>query len=154
MTVTVPALFDPMGPSSSDPRLPHPADAADLHEQGPILVQASFACPPGLESSMFQGEKPTERRSLPPARRSPGPRSRDAGHSLQMAQMIEMMKAMTHQLNEVKSQVGRLQQDRDPFPFRPVIPYDDDDEDDDRGAMPPEMHFPRMTLQPVTWQAS
>ena len=35
-------------------------------------------------------------------------------------------------LIEVKSQVGKLQQDRDPFPFRPVIPYDDDDEDDDR----------------------
>ena len=83
---------------------------------------------------MFQGEKPTERRSLPPARRSPGPRSRDAGHSLQMSQMMVMMKAMTHQLQEVKSQVGRLQQERDPFPFRPVIPYDDDDEDiDDRG---------------------
>ena len=131
---TVPALFDPMGPSCSDPVLPHPADPADLHEQGPVLVQPSFACPPGLESSMFQGEKPTERRSLPPARRSPGPRSRDAGHSLQMSQMMEMMKAMTHQLQEVKSQVGRLQQERDPFPFRPVIPYDDDDEDnDDRG---------------------
>ena len=79
---------------------------------------------------MFQGEKPTERRSLPPARRSPGPRSRDAGHSLQMAQMMDMMKAMTTQLQEVKSQVGKLQQDRDPFPFRPVVPYDDDDEDD------------------------
>ena len=79
---------------------------------------------------MFQGEKP---RSLPPARRSPGaPKSRDGGHSLQMAQMMEMMKAMTHQLQEVKSQVGKLQQDRDPFPFRPVIPYDDEDEDDDR----------------------
>ena len=48
--------------------------------------------------------------------------------------MMVMMKAMTHQLQEVKSQVGRLQQERDPFPFRPVIPYDDDDEDiDDRG---------------------
>jgi hypothetical protein len=116
---TVPALFDTMGPSSSDP----------------VLVQPSFACPPGLESSMIlQGEKPTERRSLPPARRSPGaPKSRDGGHSLQMAQMMEMMKAMTHQLQEVKSQVGKLQQDCDPFPFRPVIPYDDDDEDDDRG---------------------
>ena len=90
---TVPALFDPMGPSSSDPVLPHPADPADLHEQGPIKVKPSFACSPGLESTMFQGEKPTEHRSLPPARRSPGPRSRDAGNSLQMAQMMEMMKA-------------------------------------------------------------
>ena len=129
---TVPALFDPMGPSSSDPVLPHPADPADLHEQGPVLVQPSFACPPGLESSMFQGEKPTEHRSLPPSRRSPGPRSRDAGHSLQMAQMIEMMKAMTHQLQDVQAQVGRLQRDRDLFPYRPVIPYDDDDESDGR----------------------
>ena len=126
---TVPALFDPMGPSSADPVFPHPADCADLHEQGPVLVQPSFACPPGLESSMFQGEKPTERRSLPPCRRSPGPRSRDAGHSLQMAQMMEMMKAMTHQLTDVKSQVCKLQQDRDPFPFRPVVPNDSDDED-------------------------
>jgi hypothetical protein len=57
---------------------------------------------------MFQGEKPTERRSLPPERRSPGPRK----------------------LQEVKSQVGKLQQDRDPFPFKPVVPYSDDDEDD------------------------
>ena len=89
---TVPALFDPMGPSSSDPVLPHPADPADLHEQGPILVKPSFLCPPGLEGSTILGEKPTERRSLPPARRSPGPRSRDAGSSLQMAQMMEMMK--------------------------------------------------------------
>ena len=40
------------------------------------------------------------------------------------------MKAMTHQLQEVKSQVGKLQQDRDPFPFQPVIPNDNDDEDD------------------------
>lgn len=129
---TVPALFDPMGPSSSDPVLPHPADAADLHEQGPVLVQPSFACPPGLESSMFQGEKPMERRSLPPARRSPGPRSRDGGHNLQVAQMFEMVKLISHQLQEVKSQVGKLQQDRDTF--RPVIPCDDDDEDDDRVA--------------------
>ena len=120
-----------MGPSSSDPVLPHPADAADLHEQGPVVAQASFPCPPGLEK--FHGEKPTERRSLPPSRRSPGPRSRDAGTSLQMAQMMEMMKGMTHQLQEVKSQVGKLQQSSDPFPFRPVIPYDDDDSEDDRG---------------------
>ena len=133
---TIPALFDPNGPSSSDPVLPHPADPADFHEQpGPMLVQASFACPPGLEPDMFQNaEKPTERRSLPPARRSPGPRSRDAGHSLQMAQVMQMMKAMTHELQEVKAQVGKLHQERDSFPFRPVIPYDDDDEDDHRGA--------------------
>jgi hypothetical protein len=47
-----------------------------------------------------------------------------------MAQMMEMMRAMTHQLQEVKSQVAKLQQDRDPFPFKPVVPYSDDDEDD------------------------
>ena len=41
------------------------------------------------------------------------------------------MKAMSHQLQEVKSQVGKLQQSRDPFPFQPVIPNDDDDDDDD-----------------------
>ena len=128
---TVPALFDPMGPSSSDPVLPHPADPADFHEQGPVLVQPSFACPPGLESSMPQGEKPTERRSLPPSRRSPGPRSRDNGHSLQMAQMMQMMRAMIHQLYEVQCAVGRLQQARDPYPFRPVIPDDDDDDEVD-----------------------
>jgi hypothetical protein len=28
---------------------------------------------------------------------------------------------------EVKSQVGKLQLERDPFPFRRVSPYDDDD---------------------------
>ncbi len=134
---TIPALFDPNGPSSSDPVLPHPNDPPDFHEHpGPMLVQPSFACPPGLEPpDMFQNaEKPTERRSLPPTRRSPGPRSRDAGHSLQMAQMMQMMKAMTHEVQEVKAQVGKLRQERDPFPFRPVIPYDDDDEDDHRGA--------------------
>ena len=98
-----------------------------------MFVEASFACPPGLEVSQ-NAEKLTERRSLPPARRSPGPRSRDAGHSPQMAQMMEMLKAVTHQLQEVKSQVGKLQQDRDPFPLRPVVHNDDDDEDDDRGA--------------------
>ena len=52
-----------------------------------------------------------------------------------MAQMMETMKAMTHQLQEVKSQVGRLQQSSDPFPFRPVIPYDEDDSEDEQGLM-------------------
>ena len=104
---TASALLDPMGPSSSDPVLPHPADAADLHEN------------------------PKQGRSLPPARRSPGPRTRDAGHSLHMAQIMEMMKTMTRHLQEVKEQVGKLQQDRDPFPFKPFAPYDDHDDDDD-----------------------
>lgn len=128
-SMAMPTLVDPMGPSSSDPVLPHPADPADLHEQVPMLVRPSFVCPAGLESSMLQTEKPTHCRSLPPARRSPGPRSRVTENGLQMAQMIEMMKAMTHQLQEVKAQVGKLQQDRDPFPFRQMIPYDDEDED-------------------------
>ena len=47
-----------------------------------------------------------------------------------MAQMMEMMKVMTHHLQEVKAQVSKLQQDHDPsFPFRPFIPYDTDDEE-------------------------
>ena len=126
---TVPALFDCMGPNSSDPIFPHPADAPDLHEhQELMVVEAS-----GLD--VFRNiEKPTPRRSLPPLRRSPGPRSRDADHSPQMDQMMEMLKAVTLQLQDVKTQVDKLQQDRDPFPLRPVVHNDDDDEDDDRGA--------------------
>ena len=125
--MTIPALFDPMGPSNSDPVLPPPADHRDLHEQGPVLVAASFACPPGLE--IYQGERPTEGRSLPPARRSPGrPRSRDGPHSLQYAQMVEMMKAMTHELKQVKSQVGKLQQNVNLFSFRPSPVFSDSDD--------------------------
>ena len=63
---TGPTLFDPMAPCTLDVVLPHPADAADA--------------------------VPGKGRSLPPNRRSPGPRSRDAVQSLQMAQMMEMMK--------------------------------------------------------------
>ena len=111
----------------------HPADPADLHEQGPVLVQPSSACPPGLACPPrleFQGETPAERRSLPPAGRS-----RDAGQNLQMAQMMNVMRAMYyHCLTEVKSDVGRLQQAHNPFPYRPVNPRDDDDEDDDMGG--------------------
>ena len=125
----IPALIDPMEPNSSDPILPHPSDPIGLHDQRPVLVKPAFACPPGLDNSMFQGEMPTERRSLPPTRRSPGPRSRDGVNGLQMAQMMEMSKAILHQLHEVKAQVGKLMQDRDPLPFRPVIPFNDDDED-------------------------
>ena len=133
---TVPALFDCQGPSSSDQVLPHPADPADLHYvQGPILVKASFACPPGLESSMLQGEKSTERRSVPPSRRSPGAQSRDTGHSLQFAQMMEMMRGMTHQLQEVKLQVAKLQQSRDPFPFGHVMSFNGEDMVDDRNNL-------------------
>ena len=99
------ASLDPLAPSPSDAVLPHPADA-------------------GLHDIPRQG------RSLPPTRRSPDPRSRDAGHSLQIAQLLEMMKAMAHQIQDVKAQVGKFQQDRDPFPFRPFLPYDTDEEDD------------------------
>ena len=83
---TISALFDPMGPSSSDPILPQPADPEHFHEyHEPMFVR------------VFQNaENLTERRSLPPARRSPGPRSRDAGHSAEMAQMLQMLKAMSH----------------------------------------------------------
>ena len=118
----VPELFDPMGPNSSDPVLPHPADPADLYMQGPMLVQAPFASLAGLAAPMFQGEKPTEPHSLPPARRSPGPRNRDTGSSLQLAQIAEMMKSITHDLKEIKSQVGTLQHDRDCCAPCPLIP--------------------------------
>ena len=107
---TIPVIVDPMRPSSLDPVLPHRADPADLH------------------GDPADGEKPTERRSLPPDRRSPGPRSREAGHSLQMAQMLDMMKAMTHDLQEVKNQVGKLQQERDHFPVVPGPSINDDDD--------------------------
>ena len=53
---------------------------------------------------------------------------------MQMAQMMAMMKAMAHHLQEVRAQVGKLQQDRNPFPRMPVVTYDDDDEDDDEPA--------------------
>ena len=94
---TILALFDPMGPSSSDPILPQPADPAHFHEyQEPMFVEVSFASPPGHEVSQT-AEKLTERRSLPLARRPPGLRSRDAGHSAELAQMMQMLKAMTHE---------------------------------------------------------
>ena len=101
---TGPSLFDPMAPCRLDVVLPHPADSADA--------------------------VPGKGRSLPPTRRSPGPRSRDAVPSLQMAQMMEMMKVMTHNLQDVKAQISQFQLDHVPaFPFRPLIPYDADDEE-------------------------
>ena len=120
----VPARLDPNAPSSSDPVLPHSADSADLHKQKPVLVQASSPCSSGLNN--FNGDKLTECRSLPPSRRSPGPRSRDSGHSMQMAEMMDMMKAMSHQVQIVTSQLARLQQSSDPFPFRPIFSDDED----------------------------
>ena len=71
------ALFDSMALCRLDVVLPHPADAAD----------AVFG----------------KGRSLPPTWRSPDPRSRDAVQSLQMAQMMEMMKVMIHHLQDVKA---------------------------------------------------
>ena len=53
---------------------------------------------------------------------------------MQMAQMMVRMKAMALDLQQVRAQVGKLQQDRNPFPKMPVVPYDDDDEDDDEPA--------------------
>ena len=38
---------------------------------------------------------------------------------------------MTYQLQEVKAQVGKLQQVSDPFPFGSVVRFDDDDEGDE-----------------------
>ena len=73
-------------------------------------------------------------RSLPPARRAPGPRSQDTGHSLQMAQMMEMMKAMTHHLQEVRTQVRKLQHDHASISYRQVVSTDDDDEDDQHAS--------------------
>ena len=59
--------------------------------------------------------------------RSTQPRRRP---ELQMAQLTEMMKVMTHHLQEVKAQVSKLQQDPDlSFCFTPFIPYDTDDEE-------------------------
>ena len=101
---TGPALSDPMAPCRLDAVLPHPADPADV--------------------------VPGKGRSLPPTRRSPGPRSRDAVPSLQMARMMEMMKVMTHNLQDAKAQISQFQLDHVPaFPFRPLIPYDADDEE-------------------------
>ena len=45
-----------------------------------------------------------------------------------MAQMLDMMKAMTHELQEVKNQVGKLQQERDHFPVVPGPSINDDDD--------------------------
>ena len=130
----IPGVFDPNGPSSSDQVLPHPDDPADFHEHsGPMLVQPSYACPPGLELDMLHNvEKITERRSLPPARRSPGARSRSGGDSLQVAQLIQMMTAMMNQIEDLKSQVDKLQPRCDSLPFRSVTRHDDDDQDNDR----------------------
>ena len=131
---TVPELpSHPNGPNNSDLVLPRPVHPADLHSQGPVLLQDG---------------RLTQRPSLPPA-------SPDC--SLQMTQMMEMMgamasdlrevkshvvklhedhaiemQAMTSQLEEVKSQLGKLHQDHYMFRFKPDISYDlDEDEDDD-----------------------
>ena len=46
---SVPALFDPMGPSSLDPVLPHPVDAEDLHGRGHACALAATS-PAGARS--------------------------------------------------------------------------------------------------------
>ena len=74
---------DTLAPSSADPILAHPADPPNLHDHS---------------------ESP-QRRSLPPARRSPGPRSRESVNNQQMAQMLDMMKRLTRQFEELKEQV-------------------------------------------------
>jgi hypothetical protein len=102
-TKTLPTQLSPLVSISSDPELSHPADAAVFQEQQAVLHQSPFPSPPGLERHMTQGEKPNKI----PFRRSPGC-NRDAGDNLQMAQMMEMIKAMTHQLHDVKSQIGEL----------------------------------------------
>ena len=114
--MSVPAVIDSNGPSSSDPVLPHPNDAADLHEPGPVLVTPSFRCPPGLSCP---GEKSSKPHSMPPARRSPGPRNRDGPNSLEMAQMVKMFEVITRRLDEVQSDVGSLQRSVNPFAFQP-----------------------------------
>ena len=105
---TVPALIDRNAPSSSDAVFPHPDDPADLHNQEPIFVRL-----------------PTERRSLPPTRRSPG-RSRDSENSVQMSQLFDMMKVLKEQIGQemqlLKGQIGQLQQGR-------RFHHDDDESD-------------------------
>lgn len=117
---TKPPSFNTMGPNNSDPVLLRPAERADLYS-GPVLVQPPFA---GLEGSMFQGNKPMERHSLPPAQRSPGPRKQGVENSAQMTQMMNIMQKVVNGLQVVQTQVGNLLK-RESFP-PPIIPHDDD----------------------------
>ena len=113
--------LDQMKPNSSDPVVPDYANPADMHKQGLQGLQASFDSPlPGLPSSMFRPGTlpPDRRRSLPPDRRSPGPRHQDKDcTSLQFSTMMEMIQAMSHNVEDLKSQVGKFLQDRDPMEY-------------------------------------
>ena len=101
---TDPDLSDPMAPCRLDTVLPHPADPADV--------------------------VPGKGRSLPPTRRSPGPHSRNAVTSLQMAKMMEMMQVMSHNLQHIKAQISQLRLVNAPaFPFGSLISPDNDDEE-------------------------
>ena len=81
---------DTLALSSADPILAHPADPPNLHDNSE-----------------------PQRRSLPPARRSPGPRSRESVNNQQMAQMLDMMKRLTRQFEELKEQVHGHDYDRE-----------------------------------------
>jgi hypothetical protein len=45
---------------------------------------------------------------------------------MQMAEMMDMMKSMSHQVQIVTSQLARHQQSSDPFPVRPIFSVDED----------------------------
>jgi hypothetical protein len=116
---TEPPLVDPNLPSDKDPVKPDHSDTADLQKEKPeprVFEQSLFAGVPWLDSPIFPGEKlppVKERRSCPPTRLSPGPRNRDAGNNVQIEKMFQMLTMMSHQLQDVKSQVGNLQQNRE-----------------------------------------
>ena len=103
---TVAACSVPTGPSSSDP-------AAQTHssshgsEQGSDIVQPSFDAPPELESSMQTFPEAIDAGTVPEAIDAKlGAGSEDGGHSLQLSEIKEMMKAMSLEIQEVKSQVS------------------------------------------------
>ena len=101
---TVSALFDSMALCRLDVVPPQPADAADaVFGKGRLLL---------------------------PTWRSADSRCRDAVQSLQIAQMMKMMKVMIHHFQDVKALVCKSLQDHDPaLPFRLFISYDTDDEE-------------------------
>jgi hypothetical protein len=76
--------------------------------------------PPGLQVPARGG-------SLPPYQRVPG-RQRSQDGLQYAAQMVEQMKAMAHELKQVKSQVGKLQQNVNLFSFRPSPVFSDSDD--------------------------
>ena len=103
---TVAARSVPTGPSSSNP-------AAQTHssshgsEQGSDIVQPSFDAPPELESSMQTFPEAIDAGTVPEAIDAKlGAGSEDGGHSLQLSEIKEMMKAMSLEIQEIKSQVS------------------------------------------------